>query len=132
MIATTIETSVAFISLIEDDVLRIELKPNCHLDLEEFEENMAAYKKLMRTDRAYLLTIASPGASMSIEARNKFATRERSAFKIAEAFVIRSLAHKLLADFVMKVQKPSHNLKFFRTEEEARKWLLGVRQAQSN
>jgi hypothetical protein len=118
-----IETSVAVISVLEENILRIEFKPDCYIDIREFEENLCAYKKLMTTEKVYVLTIASPGATISREARDRFSSPERSTFKIAEAFVIESLAHKILADFVTRVQKPKHRLRFFNTEEKAMKWL---------
>lgn len=128
----TIETKVAWISLLEKDVLRIEYKPDCFVDLPEYEENMRAYRKLMTTDKVYLLTIANSGAESSPAVRNMFASKERSGFKIAEAFVIASLAHKLVANFVMKVQKPVHILRFFNNEKEAKNWLYEQREKIEN
>lgn len=118
-----IETSVAYISLIGDDILRIEYKPDSYVDTPQFEENLKAYRQLMKTDRVFLLTIVHTGAEMSLEVRNAFSTKERSAFKIAEAFVITTLAHKIIADFMMKLQKPHHKVSVFYTEEKAMKWL---------
>jgi hypothetical protein len=123
-----IETKVAWISLLEKDVLRVEYKPDAFVDLEEFEENLRAYKKLMTTEKVYLLTVANPGAESSLAVRNQFASPERSAFKIAEAFVVSSLAQKLVANFVMKVQRPTHLLKFFNDEVSARAWLFRQRE----
>lgn len=122
-----IETKVAYISLIEEDILRIEYKPDCYVDLEEYEENMLAYKKLMKTERVYILTIANPGANLSKEVRDKFSTPDRSAFKIAEAFVIFTLAQRIIANFVIKVQRPHHSLKFFSNENDAIEWLEKVK-----
>lgn len=42
-----IETKVSWIKLVDNDTLRIEYKPDCYVDVEEFEENMSAYRKLM-------------------------------------------------------------------------------------
>ena len=122
-----IETKVAFISLLEPDVLRIEYKPDCFVDMEEFEENLRAYRELMTTERAYLLTVANQGAESSPAVRNTFASAERSRFKIAEAFVVQSPAQRIVANFVMRVQRPKHRLKFFSDEEAARTWLYEQR-----
>jgi len=122
-----IETKVAYITLIEENILRIEYKPDCFVDIQEYEENLQAYKKLIKEEKVYLLTIAPPGASVSLEVRNKFSTRERSSFKIAEAFVISTSAHRLIANFVIKVQKPKHPLRFFGFEFEAMEWLMELK-----
>lgn len=123
-----VETRTARISLLEPDVLRIEYKADCFVDVEEFTENMAAYRQVMKTEKAYILTIANDGAEPSPEVRNIFASKERSAFKIAEAFVISSIAQRILANFVMKVQRPNHPLKFFNSEKEAKEWLYKQRE----
>lgn len=122
-----IETSVAFINMIDSDILRIEYKPDVYVDLEQFDENMKAYRQLMTTERVFLLTVVNPGAEMSLEVRNLFASKERSKFKIAEAFVISTLAHKIMADFVLRVQRPHHKISVFTTEEKAIEWLKKIR-----
>jgi hypothetical protein len=118
-----IETSVAYISLIDEDILRIEFKPDVYVDLPQFEENLRAYKELMKTDRVFLLTLVHAGAEMSLEVRNQFSSKERSAFKISEAFVISTLAHKIVANFILKLQMPPHRISVFSTEEKAMEWL---------
>jgi len=122
-----IETSTAYISLHDGDVLRIEYKADCYIDVKEYDENRQAYRDLMKTEKAYLLTIAGNGAEPSPEVRAIFSTRDRSAFKIAEAFVINSVAHRILANFVMKVQRPAHPIHFFNSESAARNWLYAQR-----
>jgi hypothetical protein len=123
-----IETSVAYISLLDKDILRIEFKPDCFVDVREFEENMNAYKKLMTTEKVYLLTIATPGSSSSLEVRNNFSSPERSKFKHAEAFVISTLAHRLVANFVTRMRPPKHPLRFFNHEKDALRWLNKIRE----
>ncbi len=121
------ETSTAHISLHDKDVLRVEYKANAYVDVMEFKENLEAYRRVMTTDKVYLLTIANEGAEPSPEVRKIFASKERSVFKIAEAFVLSSFAQRIIANFVMKVQRPHHPVKFFNSEEEARDWLYSVR-----
>jgi hypothetical protein len=118
-----IETKVSWISMLDEDTLRVEFKPDAFVDVEEFQENLRAYKKLITTERVFMLTVANPGAETSVEVRNLFSSPERSSFKYAEALVISSLAQKLMANFVIKVQKPHHPLRFFNDEKDALKWL---------
>jgi hypothetical protein len=122
-----IETSVSWITLLEPDVLRIEYKSDCFVDVEELNENLAAYRRLMTTEKVYLLTIANAGAEASPAVRDVFASKERSSWKIAEAFVISSMAQRIVANFVLRVQKPSHILRFFTNENDAREWLYAQR-----
>lgn len=123
-----IETSVAYISLIDGDILRIEYKPDCEVGLEQFEENLQAYRQLIGNEKVYLLTVAGPGATTTPEVRRTFASTERSRFKIAEAFVITTLAHRILGSFVVRVLKPVHPILFFSSETEALRWLRELKQ----
>jgi hypothetical protein len=121
-----IETKVAFVNLVEEDLIRIEYKPDAYVDIEAFAENLDAYKKLMTNGRVYFLTVVGEGATITQEARDLFATPERSSFKIAEAFVIKTMAHRIVANFVMKVQRPKHIMRVFSEEIEAMTWLKSV------
>jgi hypothetical protein len=123
-----IETRTCLISLLDTDVLRIEYKKDAFVEVEDFEENLRAYKKLMTTEKAYLLTVARSGAEPSPEVREIYVSKERSSFKLAEAFVISSLAQRIIANFIMRVQRPVHRLRFFTSEEEAKKWLYRQRE----
>lgn len=123
-----IETRVAWISVLEADVFRVEYKPDVFIDVTELEENLSAYRQLMTTEKAYFLVVANAGAELSAEARALYATKERASFKIAEAFVLASMAQRLVANFVMRVQRPKNVLRFFNSENEAKKWLYAVRE----
>jgi hypothetical protein len=122
-----IETSVAFISLLDGDILRIEFKPDVFVEPGDMAENMEAYRKLVGDKKVYLLTIAPATSTLSPEARDLFASPGRSSFKLAEGFVISSLAHRIMANFISKVQKPKHPLRFFDSEEAAMKWLKEIK-----
>src|SRR5574337_1480582 len=123
-----IETSAAWISALEPDLLRVEYKPDVFVDVAELEENLQAYRKLMKAEKGYFLIVANLGTDMSAAARNLYATKERASFKIAEAFVLASMAQRLIGSFVVRVQHPKHLIRFFNSEEEAKKWLYKVRE----
>lgn len=124
----TIETKSAYITKIDEDVVRVEIKKNYEITLSDLEENYNAYKQLFGDDmKLYILSVFNEGASTSLEVRNKFVSKERSAFKIAEAIVINSMAHRIVGNFVIKVQKPKHKMQAFGKEKEAMDWLLNER-----
>jgi len=43
--------------------------------------------------------------------------------KKAEAFIVKSLAHRLVAKFHLNFYKPEHKIKVFSNEADALKWL---------
>lgn len=119
-----VNVNLGTVQKLEADMVRVEVKPNHHIKEEDLYELLPVYEELFGENyQLFLLTVFNPGVSIALETRNKFATKERSAFKIAEAFVIKSLAHKIIADFVLRIQKPNHLIKVFSDEEEAHNWL---------
>lgn len=51
------------------------------------------------------------------------ATDESTQFSIVEAYVISSLAHKILGNFYMRMNKPSVPTRFFTEIKIAEEWL---------
>ncbi len=123
----SLRTSVAEIKLLDVDLVRIEYSPNTHVDLPQLEEALQSYKKLLGDKKFYLLTIVNPGVTLTERARNYWTTAERSKIKIAEAFVLKTAGHSLLAKFISTFQPPKHELKFFSDEKKALAWLNSVR-----
>jgi hypothetical protein len=122
-----IETKISYITKLDEDVVRVEVKKDVEPELEDLEENYNAYQSLFANKQLYFLVVFNKGASTSLEVRNKFASKQRSSFKIAEAIVVESMSHKLIANFVLKVQKPTHKMQVFNNETDALKWLLKER-----
>jgi hypothetical protein len=122
-----IETKLSYITKLDSDVVRVEVRKDIEAELEDLEENYKAYQSLFTHKKLYFLVVFNKGANTSLEVRNKFASKQRSSFKIAEAIVVESMSHKLIANFVLKVQKPTHRMQVFNNEPDALNWLLKVR-----
>ena len=112
-------------------MVRVEVKKNVEPELEDLEENYNAYLKLFDKKKLFFLIVFNVGSSTSLEVRNQFASQKRSSFKIAEAIVVQSMPHKLIANFILKVQKPEHKMQVFNNEKEALDWLLNQRANQT-
>jgi hypothetical protein len=124
---TVLKTSVAEIKLLDDDFIRVEYRAGSYIDLGELEESVRAYRELVGNFKFYIITIANPNIIVSQRARNYWVTPKRSTIKIAEAFVIRDMAHRLIANFIVKFQPPKHTLKFFSAEQKAAEWIELIR-----
>ena len=72
-----------------------------------------------------MLILHVPGKYATIDdASRKFiASKEGLRYCIAQAFVIHSMAQKMVANFFMRVNKPVKPTRFFNTQEEAENWL---------
>jgi hypothetical protein len=106
-----------------DGLVEIVFMKSIVLGLQECLDLMDAYEQILEKKRYPLLHIAGDYMQVTEEARNYGASEEGLRFSAAEAFVINSLAHKLLANFYMKINKPSVPTKFFSKKEDAEEWL---------
>lgn len=120
---TIIETKVGKISVMPDGIIRVDGNPDVHIEQKDMDENYAAFKTLVKGKDAPFLVIFGENASISREAREKFADWERSKIKRAEALVTPQLHHKLIARHHISSDKPEHPTKVFNNEAKALKWL---------
>ena len=57
------------------------------------------------------------------EVREYLASNSRYAHKVAEAFVVKNLGQRILANFYLRISRPGCPTEVFTTEEEAIKWV---------
>ncbi len=62
-------------------------------------------------------------ASTNIELLNTISKNSNNPYSIADAFIISSMAQKLLANFYLRVSNPERPSQFFNNEDDAKKWL---------
>lgn len=119
-----VELSHSEVFLREDGIVEIDVKENADIGVEQCKELTTTYEDLLEDKKYPLLHIVGDYVTMTKEAREYASSIEGLKFSKAEAFVINSLPHKILANFYMKMNKPSVPTKFFRTKQEAVVWLL--------
>lgn len=107
-----------------DGILEINVKENSDIGVRECEELTAVYESFLGGSKCPLLHVVGDYVTMDKEAREFASSEEGLKYSKAEAFVINSLPHKILANFYMKMQKPSVPTKFFKSKVEAEIWLL--------
>ena len=93
----------------------------------ECEEITAAIGKLSGGERALVLLIGSNYSSIDKEGREYGSSEEGTRFSIAEAYIIKSMAQKIIANFYMRVNKPVVPTRFFQDKEDAEEWLKSFR-----
>ncbi len=121
---TTIETSVAYISLLENGIIRIKTKDDIFMEPHHLDENYQAYRQLIPEGKICFLVVLGKGNSVSKEGRKKMASVESSVYKKATVFVSRSLAYRLLVNVHIRATRNTHPVKIFQNEEAATEWLL--------
>lgn len=119
-----IELNHSEISLRADGIVEIQVYENAEIGEKECREIMDAYERMLEPRKYPLLHVVGNYVTMDKEAREFSSSEEGLRFSKAEAFVINSLPHKILANFYMKMNKPTVPTKFFGTQQEAVAWLL--------
>lgn len=72
------------------------------------------------------LVLCSEQASTNIELLNILAKNVYNPYSTADAFVLRSMAQKILANFYIKINKPERPTRFFNDPENALIWLKNL------
>lgn len=70
-----------------------------------------------------VLVLCSEHATTDTELLKAISKNSDNPYSKADAFVIKSMAQKILANFYIKIYKPERPTKFFNNKEEALIWL---------
>jgi hypothetical protein len=117
------ETDAAQISVCSDDIIRIFFKKNKEIGPIALKELFEKLNGLVEGVRYPFIYFAEDGSVIFTTEGNAYSKRNQNSFpKICSAFVTNSLAQRLIANFYLKINKPEHPSKLFKTSEEAEKW----------
>ncbi len=105
-----------------DNIIQVNATDHLY-SVEDIKAIHAAVNTIAGTKKALLLLVASNFTSIDPDARHYLSTPEAGAYSIAEAYVIKSLAQRILLNFLITVQGTPVPAKFFTEQETAVKWL---------
>lgn len=106
-----------------DGVVVSEYKQDAELDLELAEYGQQIVAKITEGKSIPHLMIACPGLTVTKEVRDWGATLPGNKYRLATAVVCNTLAHRILGNFFIKIQKPMRPTKMFSEVPEAMEWL---------
>jgi hypothetical protein len=119
------ETDAAQISVCSDGIMRVMIKKNIEITPDHFKKLFETYNELVQGEKRPFIYYAEEGSSTVSEEARRYAKESEHLFpKICNAVVVNSLAHKLIANFYFKFNKPSYPFKVFNKMDEAEKWCL--------
>lgn len=107
----------------EDGIVEVVFRKNSGITIVSCEELMLAHDQLLENKKYPILYVIGDYTTFTEEARSFFASERGLQYSIAEAYVFTSLAHKILGNFYLKMDKPRVTTKFFRKRKEAEAWL---------
>ncbi len=121
----TIQTKVASISYDpKTRIVRMKIIDGAEIEVEHAKENREATLNLTNNEKHLLIVDArSINVYVSKEARSYSAEFEAGGPCIAKAFIVNSVANRLIGNFYINFNKPKVPTKLFSNEEKAIEWL---------
>ena len=123
----TVNLGFVELEYLAPDVVILTYMPKIHLTWDMTLEVFKATNKLTGNKACYMCSVIGNGLTIEKEVREKGVTPEMLKYTKAAAIVQNSLAHKLLANFIIRVQRPQSITKAFSTKEAALKWFDELR-----
>lgn len=117
------EIKAAVVSLRSDGIIQILVKSNLMISRENAQE-MVEIVGIVGSGKKYpILIIAGEYTLPESEARTYIASAEANKYTLVNAFVINSVAQKLVGNVYLKIDQPVTPTKIFTDKDEALKWL---------
>lgn len=117
------ELPEATISLRSDGIVHVHYHKNATLDVELQQSMRLIFIAMTGGKKTKFLFSADEGFSLTSEARKQAPALYRQSPISCYAIVAHNLAYKLVANFYIRVFKPSGNFKVFSDLKEAETWL---------
>jgi hypothetical protein len=111
------------LKLRSDGIVMINYPDNFSFTRKDSIESVNAIGEITKGIPHPLLKIPGKYTTVDKETREHVAKGDGARFSVAEAFIIKSIAHKLIANFYIKVEKPQKPTHFFSEIPDAEKWL---------
>lgn len=109
--------------LCSDHIMRVEFKKDTEITARDIEQNHAAYNGLVGDHKYPFVYYAEDGSvNYTEDARLYSKTHEGDFPKLCIAVVVQTLAHKLVANFYIRFNRPRIDLKIFDKLEDAEAW----------
>lgn len=125
-IVKTITLVFAEIELLENGIIRVTMFDKTSIGEVESRHINHAIGELSEGKPARIMMVPLPNTVFDHGAREFSASEEGLQYTIGDALVVSSLAHKILANFYLKFNKPRKPSKAFDHEEDAIAWLLSL------
>lgn len=122
---STAETRISVLTFGADGILRVKLKPEVDVTLEDAKDNHEVAQKLVGGRKHLVLADIRSARSITREARISFADKDSRKNAIAQALVIDSGISRILGNFFIGINRSPFPVKLFQSTDEAIAWLKG-------
>lgn len=121
-----IELKNTTISLLADNIFRIQMKENTVVDIDDVKEVQVYKRKLIGNKKHTVLLISPKHGSATREARDYSASAEVNENAVGKAIVLNSLVMRIIVNFFINYNKPPVEHRAFENEKEALEWLRSL------
>lgn len=111
------------LTLREDGVIELICGDDVHYRRTHIEEINKGLDQLAGDKRVPLLVLVGIQSSISKDGREYAASEESTKYSVAEAYVIRNVAQRIVGNFYIRMDKPPVPTRLFTSKDEAEKWL---------
>jgi hypothetical protein len=118
-----VEVHSHIIWLEDDGIVRVKVKPNIRIDLQNAQLTIRAVSEVCGGKRCPALVDLRGLVAMEREARLYFAGEETAKVESAAALLIESPLSRAIGNFFMGLNKPIIPTRLFTSEAEALAWL---------
>jgi hypothetical protein len=122
-IVKTIKNEKSTHELLTNGIILVTIHDDVTIDVEEMNLIRETNLKLSNGKKAIVYVDPGKYSYVTSDARKLTSSKEHSKYRKAQAFIVRNLAERIVGDFYIKVQKPSHPVKMFTNKEKALNWL---------
>ncbi len=111
------------ITALQSPIVKIEYPDECVISLEMAKDLTRQVYGERTNSPMGIIHIAGNSTTIEEGVREYLAERSRCGAKLAEAFVIKNLNQRILANFYLRIFRPGCPSEVFSTEDEAFKWV---------
>jgi hypothetical protein len=119
------ETRTSRVRIDEEGIVRVVVKPNAEITLEDAKANVEAAVKISGGKKMSVLVDMRPLRSMTREARQHMAGEATAKIAKAQALLVDTGLSKIIGNFLLGLNKPPYPTKMFTSDTEAVEWLRG-------
>lgn len=114
----------------DDDILYVIIKENVDLGISEMDELLEFSAKFTNYEKRYTIVDTRSNYNSSQEVSNHYANSDYNKYRYADAFIVNSLAMRLLVNFYIRFHKPKVPTRLFNDEQSAINWINSLKKEQ--
>jgi len=127
IILKKLELDFVIIEFYAPDLIVYHYKPQTHLTWQMIQQVAKETNEMINYKKCFMCSVIGEDVTIDKAVREKGTTPEALAYTKASAIVQNSLAHRILGNFIIKVQRPSVPTKLFNDIHVALTWLNKLR-----